>query len=45
MSGKKILVCKDCGAMCDYDEINCLNLCIDCEDLFCELGEDNEKEE
>jgi len=40
MSGRKILVCKECGAECDHDEINYLNLCIDCENLFCELGEE-----
>jgi len=40
MSGRKILICKECGAECDHDEINYLNLCIDCEDIFCELGDE-----
>jgi len=40
MSGRKILICKECGAMCDHDEINHQNICFDCEDIFCELGDE-----
>ena len=41
MSGRKILVCKECGAMCDHDEINHQNICFDCENVFCELGDED----
>ena len=45
MSDRKILVCKDCGAMCKHDEINEDMICIDCDNIFCELVDDYEIQE
>ena len=38
MSGKKLVICKECGAKCDFDEIDYKNTCFDCVEIFCELG-------
>ena len=34
--------CSECGETCKNDYINELGMCPDCEDLFCELGDNNE---
>ena len=32
MSQNKIFVCKECGAMCDHDEITYEDICFECKD-------------
>ncbi len=44
MSNRTILVCKEYGNMCDHDEIKYTNICIDCENVFCELGDEDNGE-
>ncbi len=32
MGHNKIFVCKECGSMCDHDEITYEDICIECKD-------------
>ena len=40
---RRYLYCKKCDEPCKHDEINEDMICIDCDNIFCELGgEDND---
>ena len=39
---RKVFYCVQCNEPCKTDEINEDMVCIDCQDLFCELGDTDE---
>ena len=39
---RKVFYCEKCDEPCKTDEINEDMVCIDCQDLFCELGDTDE---